>query len=415
MTIPHVLKNKQFVKLWISQACSIISLNLLIYTLILRLFEQTNSTLAATFLWIAYSLPIILSGPFAATIVDLLNRKKLLVVSTLLLVGAMLSFLFVGSRFFLYYALIFCYSFVNQFYLPAESATMPSLVKTEDLPEANGFFLLSKQAGMLVGFGLAGFFAKFVGFPITIIVGASVLAIAFLSVMTLPKLNGRKPVDVEKQLGEFFSKVVEGYQYIKNNRSILYPVLLLLGGEMTMTIVAVNIPALAKNVFGIAIEDVALFIVIPALLGAMFGVTIVSRLLKKKLIRKKIAIQYSLFTIAIAFFLLAIAPGHLSETMQIIVLPVLAISIGFGFVGIQVPSQTFMQESTPNDMMGRLWGNLWFLMTIAAIIPMFLSASITEFLGADILFIILAIGMFIAAISIKKVSFVLTATEVRPN
>jgi hypothetical protein len=46
---------------------------------------------------------------------------------------------------------------------------MPTLVKTEDLPEANGFFLLSKQACMLIGFALAGIFAKFVGLPITLI------------------------------------------------------------------------------------------------------------------------------------------------------------------------------------------------------------------------------------------------------
>ncbi len=402
MKIPEVLKNKQFVKLWISQACSLISLNLLTYTLLLKLYATTGSTLAATFLWIAYSLPILLSGPFAATIVDLLNRKRLLVISTLLLAGTMLSFLLVGERYFLFYALMFCYSFVNQFYLPAESATMPSLVKTEDLPEANGFFLLSKQACMLIGFALAGICAKFVGFPVIIIFGTAILSIAFISVSTLPKLNGRKPVDVEKQLGEFFSKVVEGYQYIKNNKSVLYPALLILGAEMTLNIVAVNIPALATHIFGIDVQDVALIIVVPALVGAIVGVSIVSPLIKRKVVRKKIVIQNALFAVGTVFAVLALVPSHLTEQIRFIVLPILAFIIGFCFVCIQVPSQTFMQEETPNNMMGRLWGNLWFLMTIAAIIPMFLSASVTEILGADILFLLLALAMVISAIYIKK-------------
>ncbi|MFZ2024876.1 MAG: MFS transporter [Microgenomates group bacterium] len=402
MKIPEVLKNKQFVKLWISQACSLISLNLLTYTLLLKLYATTGSTLAATFLWIAYSLPILLSGPFAATIVDLLNRKKLLLISTLLLAGTMLSFLLVGERYFLFYALMFCYSFVNQFYLPAESATMPSLVKIEDLPEANGFFLLSKQACMLIGFALAGILAKFVGFPIIIIFGTAILSIAFISVSTLPKLNGRKPVDVEKQLGEFFSKVVEGYQYIKNNKSVLYPALLILGAEMTLNIVAVNIPALATHVFGIAVQDVAIIIVVPALVGAIVGVSVISPLIKKKAVRKKIVIQNALFAVAASFLTLALVPSHLALNIRLITLPLLTFIIGFGFVSIQVPSQTFMQEETPNNMMGRLWGNLWFLMTIAAIIPMFLSASVTEFLGADVLFILLSLAMFMSAIYIKK-------------
>jgi len=412
MTIPHVVKNKQFVKLWISQACSIVSLNLLTYTLLLQLYAKTNSTLAATFLWIAYSLPILLSGPFAATIVDLLNRKKLLVISTLLLVATMLLFLFIKTNYFLYYALMFCYSFINQFYLPAESATLPSLVDKEDLPEANGFFLLTKQASMLTGFALAGFFGKFLGLPITLLCGAGILTIAFISVNMLPKLNGRKPVDVEKQLGEFFGKVVEGYQYIKNNKNILYPVLLILGGEMMITIVAVNIPALATHVFHIAVEDVALFIVVPALVGAIIGVTIFSRSLKKKSIRKKTVIENSLFTISLSFLLLAVLLPHLPTMIRLISVPLLASAIGFGFVGVQVPSQTFMQEATPNDMMGRLWGNLWFLMTIAAIVPMFLSASITEFLGADILFVLFAIGMFIAGLTVKKFGSVFSTTKV---
>lgn len=402
MKVPHVLKNKNFVKLWLSQACSLISLNLLTYTLLLKLYEKTGSTLAATFLWIAYSLPILLSGPFAATIVDVLNRKKLLMLSTLLLVVIMLSFLFVGEKYFLFYAFMFCYSFVNQFYLPAESATMPSLVETDDLPEANGFFLLSKQGCMLIGFGLAGVFAKFVGLPITLIFGAGILSIAFISVSTLPKLGGKKPVDIEKQLGDFFGKVVEGYQYIKNNKNILYPALLILGGEMTLNIVAVNIPALATHVFGIAIQDVALIIVVPALVGAIVGVAVVSPLIKKKIVRKKTVIQNALFAVGASFLTLALVPSHLAPHIRFIVLPLLTFIIGFGFVSIQVPSQTFMQEETPNDMMGRLWGNLWFLMTIAAIIPMFLSASVTEILGADILFILLSLGMFMSAIYIKK-------------
>jgi len=402
MKMPHVLHNKQFVKLWISQACSLISLNLLTYTLLLTLYAKTGSTLAATFLWIAYSLPILLTGPFAATIVDLLNRKKLLVISTLLLGLTMLSFLGVGSRYFLYYALMFCYSFINQFYLPAESATMPSLVAKEDLPEANGFFLLSKQTCILIGFGLASVFAKFTGFPITILIGTSILLIAFVSVSMLPKLNGKKPIDVEKQLGEFFGKMIEGYQYIKNNKKILYPALLILGGEMVLTIVAVNIPALATNVFGIAIQDVAFVVVLPALIGAITGVLLISPRIKKHLVRKKVVIQNALFAEAFVFIVLALLPGHIPMHIRFILLPLLSFIIGFGFVCIQVPSQTFMQEETPNDMMGRLWGNLWFLMTIAAIIPMFLSASVTEFLGADILFILLSLAMFISGIYIKK-------------
>jgi len=202
--------------------------------------------------------------------------------------------------------------------------------------------------------------------------------------------------------------MVEGYQYIKNNNKILYPALLILGGEMTLTIVAVNIPALATTIFGIAIQDVALIVVLPALVGAITGVAIISPLIKKRAVRKKVIIQNALLAEAAAFIMLALIPGHLQTHIRFIILPILSLIIGFGFVCVQIPSQTFMQEETPNDMMGRLWGNLWFLMTIAAIIPMFLSASVTELLGADILFILLALAMFMSGIYVKKSGSIIT-------
>jgi hypothetical protein len=78
------------------------------------------------------------------------------------------------------------------------------------------------------------------------------------------------------------------------------------------------------------------------------------------------------------------------------------------FTGVQVPSQTYLQETTPKDMLGRLWGNLWFMMTIITIIPMFLSATLTEFLGVHTLFIILGIGIFAVYLYIKNHSTLVT-------
>ena len=166
MSLPPLLSNSNFLKLWTSQAFSLISISIVNYLLLLRLFQQTNSTLAVSFIWIAYSLPALLIGPFAATIVDLSDRKIMLVVTNLLQAITILLLIPIKTKLFLIYGVVFIYSFLNQFYLPAESASLPALIPSKNLPQANGFFFLTKQASSLIGIGLAGLLHQL--FPVEI-------------------------------------------------------------------------------------------------------------------------------------------------------------------------------------------------------------------------------------------------------
>lgn len=111
-------KNFKFLYLWASQILSQLTIYVMNFLLLLRLFEKTGSTIATSFLWVAYALPAILIGPFAAAS----HRTSL----------------------FLIYGVALAYSFLNQFYVPAELATLPSVVKKKVLPHANGLFFLTQ-------------------------------------------------------------------------------------------------------------------------------------------------------------------------------------------------------------------------------------------------------------------------------
>jgi len=54
----------------------------------------------------------------------------------------------------LVYGIVLAYSFLNQFYVPAESATLPSVLSKESLPTATDYFFLPQQA--VVNFGFWG-------------------------------------------------------------------------------------------------------------------------------------------------------------------------------------------------------------------------------------------------------------------
>jgi len=125
-----ILKNSKFISLWTSQILSQVTINLMNFLLLLKLFEATRSTIATSLLWVAYALPAILIGPIAAASIDLVDKRKMLILTNLL--QAVIIFIYALSQHesvFLLYGIAVIYSFLNQFYVPAEQASLPTLVK----------------------------------------------------------------------------------------------------------------------------------------------------------------------------------------------------------------------------------------------------------------------------------------------
>ena len=77
----------------------------------------------------------------------------------------------------------------DQFYVPAEMASLPSLVAESKLAKANSMFFLTQQLSLIIGFGFAGIIQNYVGFEGSLAICAGALFIAFISVLFLPKLN----------------------------------------------------------------------------------------------------------------------------------------------------------------------------------------------------------------------------------
>ncbi len=388
-----VIKNRKFVSLWVSQLLSQLTINMLSFLILIRLFEQTGSSIATSLLWISYTIPALIVGPFAAALVDWIDRRKTLIITNFLQALIVLIYAFVSGRhiIFLPYALVFTYSFLNQFYVPAEAATLPSLVDKKDLPEVNGLFFLTQQASLMLGFGLSGILVKLVGFKISIIIAAVNLFIAFISVTFLPKQKSRKIVftkDIEEQITRFFKEIVEGYRFIKDNSNILSPFLLLLVLQVLLSVILVSLPVIATQIVKVQANDSGLLIVTPASIGAVAATLSITKMLRGK-IRKKHIIEgalalLSLNLIAILFIQFIEGPFKIFASL------ILFATIGYLFVTSLIPSITFLQEQTPGGLMGRVFGNFWFLASLATLFPVILSGTIADILGADSIVVILS-------------------------
>lgn len=394
----NLIRDPEFRSLWISQMLSQLTINVMNFLILTRLFTVTGSTIATSFLWISYALPAIFFGPIGAASVDLLSRRKTLMITNLLQSLSVAAFIFIHqANVFTLYIVVVLYSFFNQFYVPAESSSLPSVVPKRMLPHANSLFFMTQQATLIIGFGTAGLLQNFLGFNGSLILCATLLFMAFISVSFLPEIKPRKkvPESLEKLLITFFKTIYEGYKFIKENKTILFPLLLLLGMQVSLAITIVTLPLIATQILKVDVNFAGILVVVPAGVGAMLGSYLISRNLKKTW-RKKFVIETAALVMAIGLLLIVFMIPLLSLTLRIIFEPIFVLMMGLGYVGIIIPTFTYLQESTPHWLRGRVFGNFWFLSTITTIFPVLFSGVITEFFGIKTLLVFMSmIGIFV--------------------
>lgn len=400
-----LLRNSSFKYLWTSQVLSQVTINVMNFLLLLRLFAETGSSIATSLLWVFYALPAILVGPFASAYVDMVDRRKMLVVTNLLQAATIFAYAYSQrTSLFLLYGVVLLYSFFNQFYVPAEQASLPAVVKQENLAGANGLFFLTQQTAIVLGFGIAGILEQAIGYDRSLYLCAGLLFIAFVSVFFLPTLKTRDtmPKSFEKAFTKFFDRIFQGYLFIKDNKSILSPFLLLLALQVALAIIVVNLPVVATDLLRINLANTGLLLIVPAGVGAVVSALSVPKILNRG-VRKKKVIEQSLFLMSFAFFLFVfIVPEIKPDNFRLISGIVATFLAGMSFVGTLIPAQTFLQEKTPGGLRGRVFGNFWFLVTIATVFPVIFSGAIAELFGIRILLSFLVAFALMGALSFKR-------------
>lgn len=399
-----IIKRPGFLNLWISQIFSQVTINVMNFLLLARLYESTGSAIATSLLWVSYALPSLFLGPIGAACVDLVSRRKTLMITNLFQALTIFGFIFIKDQsIFIIYAVAFVYSALNQFYGPAELAFLPTTVSKKMLARANSLFFTTSQASLVLGFGFAGILQRLLTFKGTLILASVFLFIAFISVsfLTEHRVSKKLPSEFEDILKTFFNTIVEGYKFIKNNKSILFPILILLGVQAVLAIVIVNLPVVASEILKVPVAFSGVSVVVPAGIGALLAAAYIPVLIRKGM-RKKNIIEIGLILTIISFVLLALLVPHIPSGIKLWISSVLITLTGIAFVAVNIPVLTFLQESTPHWFRGRVFGNLWFMGYIISILPVIFTGAISELFGIKALLTMMAIGITFVFVYSKK-------------
>jgi len=396
--LSEILKNKHFVKLWISQIFSMSASNMLTFLLAIRIYQLTNNNFIVSIYVALVSIPPILFSVVAGAFADNHNRKKILTFSNLLRILIIVAFLVFSKNYYLLMFLAFCVSTISQFFGPAENATIPRLVKREQLYLANSMFMFTTYTAFLVGYSLAGPLLFYLNDRPVFLILLIMYTIAMIANMLLPsqeislkeKEKFNRYTNIIKR---YFYEIIEGWRIIKNNKVILYSIL-----QMTIVFSAERgvialLPELADKFFKYTVSEISYYLVLPIGLGAFAGAILINEIKKhfasRKIINWSLVLD-GLILLAIPFYYLVLPFGEKSLKLATSVVSFLS---GLADVFIIVTAQTLIHKTSKDESRGRIFGNLMAFMNIISVPLILLVGFLASFYQVTV--IIGVMGVFV--------------------
>ncbi|MBW4637598.1 MAG: MFS transporter [Gloeocapsa sp. UFS-A4-WI-NPMV-4B04] len=372
-----LLKNKPFLALWIGQLLSQVA-DKVFFILLIALLENyqpiagMKNSMRST-LMIAFTLPAIFFGSAGGIFVDRFSKKQVLVASDVIRGLLTLAIPWLPRQFGVLLVVTFVISTVTQFFAPAEQAAIPLLVKRENLMAANALFTTTMMGALIVGFAVGEpllSWAKDWGtdYGREILVGGLYLVAAGL--MQLIPFKEKPLASLEGARVHPWSDFKAGLRYLQKNRLVWNAMLqltILYSVFAALTVLTIDLAAeigLKSTQFG--------FILAASGVGMVFGAAILGHW-GDRFHHKPLPL--------IGFLSMAFVLGVFTFVNQLWLGLGLSALLGVGASLIGVPMQTLIQEQTPPQMHGKVFGFQNNAVNIALSLPLAITGPLTDALG----------------------------------
>ena len=400
-----VFRNRNFLTLWSGQVFSQMADKIylvLMIAIISDAYKSPDQTISGwvSAIMIAFTIPAVLFGSLAGVYVDRWRKKPVLVWTNLLrggLVALLPVFLWVTADwdiaglpvgFYILLAATFLISTLTQFFAPAEQSAIPLIVKEANLLPANSLYTTTMMASVIIGFAVG---EPLLGVADTLLapidggtgVGKSVLvglsyAIAGILLLFITTNETKSEPTQQPQAWE---DIKDGLRYLQKQvqvRSALIPLIVLFSVFAALAVLAVRlaevIPTIKSSQFGFLLAAGGVGLAIGAVIIGQFG---------QRFSRSQLGLVGSLGMAAMLTGL-SVAPAQLWPSLLLIG--------GLGLFGamVGIPMQTTIQEKTPEDMRGKVFGLQNNVVNIALSLPLALAGIAETFLGLRAVFGLLA-------------------------
>jgi len=407
-----LLRNRAFLAVWAAQILSQTAANAVTSALIILVAELTHSNTSSSFLILLAIIPAVLFGIGAGVLVDRTDRRFVLVLTNALRGVAVLPLLLAGTSLTTAYVVNFLVAAVTIFFVPAESATIPGIVRKRDLLVANSLFTFTFNGSFLLGFIiLAPITVSLYGFDVLWSLIAAMFGISSLLCATLPPSpppqKAAHLISAElaaRAVSETRQGISEAFHYLRATPLVTWAMIYI---ALTYTLIAVAgalAPGFVREVLKLNERNVVV-LVAPAGIGVVLGLGFLNVIGAR--ISRANAIGTGLLVVGLALLGLAAARpfaevftsrlgGVLGEALPFFVgmVSVTAFFFGVAYAFITVPAMTLLQEQLRDDIRGRVFGVLNVLVSIFSFLPLIFVGPIADLWGVAPVFVLAALVVF---------------------
>ena len=340
------LRHRDFRLLWLGQIVSVTGSQMQLVAINWHIYLLTHSALALGMVGFFRAVPIILCSLMGGVVADVIDRRRLMMVTQMLMLScsATLAFVtFVGlQHVWPIFILTSIASAAWAFDTPARQSLMPALVPAKDFPNAVSLSMLMFQVGMILGPALAGFLLASRG-PGLVYAFNAVSFVAVIAGLVLMRTQARASETENEMPRISFAALVEGLRFVWHTPIIVQTMVL----DFVATFFASAnqlLPIFAKDILQVGARGLGFLAAAPAI-GAVIAGLIMARLgtLKK---------QGATVIGSIAIFGAATIVFGLSRVFWFSLL-MLAVT-GAADTVSTILRQTIRQLATPNYLRGRM-------------------------------------------------------------
>jgi MFS transporter, DHA3 family, macrolide efflux protein len=348
--------------------------NVAIYTM---LVDFGSTEFAISVVTAMHFLPAVLIAPFSGAIIDRVKIKPLMI--TLLLTELVMTILFLTiddkSEIWLLMIFIFIRMSAASMFFSTEMSLLAKLLKGKPLQMANEIHSIIWSFTYAVGMAISGFIVNWYGVKIAFIIDALIFTIALIVFVRIDFV-----VKASITTDKFFELIKDGFVYIKNDKIILY--LILLHSSVGLTSFDALITILAKNEYKYIIS-------VPLAIGISNAVRAVALMFGPMFISKYVT-KENLHYLLIFQGLSIILWGLMQEKFYISLVALFI--VGLSTTTLWSFTYALLQDKCDEKYIGRVisYNDMFFMVScIATTLFIGLMASLTSI---DIITVLLGMG-----------------------
>lgn len=405
-----ILTNKNFSLLMFGKITSLIGSSMQSFALSLFVLATTGSAAKFASILAIAMIPQLILGPFAGVFVDWFYRKKILIILDIVsgvVVSIFATIYFISGKMPIgyIYILVIILSLVSTLFQPALQTVIPSIMKKEDLVEANSINSLIMAIGNLLAPAIAGILYGSFGLEFIFVLNAITFFISAFSecFLVIPRNDDKKK---ELNLEVFWKDFSEGIKFSLGNKKINSIVTLAMILNFGLGSLTIGATFICKKI--LMVSDFQYGLTDSVMVAAMMVASVISGYLGKKYSVGKNLYSSLLLTGVIAACIGIVTFKPLLEVFNsslgpYLILLVFAAVIGL-FIGIaNIFVGIYFQTVVPLEYMGRV-GTVQGTISMAAIpLSNMIFGILFDKIDTTIIFLLSGVIVIIPVLLYKKV------------